>query len=638
VKNKYAGVTLDWHDDELATLKAKFPTADQLPDIIKEADIRPAEKLANEQFALVALDAGNVLRKYACHDPGTTAMSVIYFMEHGDKLPEGAQKMAAANLVAACQEFDLAAPVALEKAAGLRSAVKERARALAEKLAGFGSTVAKATGVGAGVGALGLGGLAAAKAEEGERLRQGLLGAAVGAGTGAAVGSAGSALGQLTGNAVARALAKSQLKSSIGGLSTPVLERLRGLTPGTPQFLAELQRAGIKLASIRPKVKLGFTGNAMPLGPGSPMGASPMGGAAPAAGPSPSNGPKKALYSPVARIEGEIEGMKKSLKILGVDQGEKVASVENILAHLAGRATGAVVGTGIRKARGVKKKSREEQQQEALRYAKKQRAKGVKGYEYITEEDKKKQSSVVDITGQSPKPKVKLARPQRDEDYAVVLQDGSRHYPIDTWDRVKLAEDYYQENRLRMEPRVRRQYAVKLAAKAIHLGYPLDYEIFEKGACTYAKPGQLKAAIEMRKVACAPGEAREWLDELFEKRAYMEPGVYASCLHQFDVENNLDRGWDRVVLDPWESTFGINKTAEVVWEQGADRVTDDQLQNLAQNQHSGMDELFTHEVSKEFIKDPVGIFNSMPDPQKKIIARLANDLSSQGGSEVAVVG
>ena len=305
-------------------------------------------------------------------------------------------------------------------------------------------------------------------------------------------------------------------------------------------------------------------------------GTQPARWAAPAAVGSPptADGSKKPLYSPTARIEGEIEGMKRCLKILGEGQDAQMP----------------------------------------------------------------KMASVVDITGQSPPPKVKTARPLNDEDYAVVLQDGSRHYPIDTWDRVKLAEDYYLENRVRMAPRVRRQYAVKLAAKAIHMGYPLDYEIFEKGACTYAKPGHLRAAVEMRKVACAPGEAREWLDELFEKRGHIDPGTYASCLHQFDVENGLDRGWDRVVLDPWESTFGINKVAEVVWEQGADRVTDDQLQNLAQNQHSGMDELFTHEVSKEFIKDPVGIFNSMPDPQKKIIARLANDLSSQGGSEVAVVG
>lgn len=249
-----------------------------------------------------------------------------------------------------------------------------------------------------------------------------------------------------------------------------------------------------------------------------------------------------------------------------------------------------------------------------------------------------KLGQVVDITGKEARPIVKTARPTSDDDYAVVLDDGSRSYPIDTWDRVKLAEDYFQENRLRMEPQVRRQYAVKLAAKAHYLGYPLDPDIVERGACGYAHSGHLKAAIEMRKVACAPGDARAWLDELFEKRAHIGPGTYAMCLNRFDIEQGLNRAWDRAVLDPWESTFGINKVANVVWEQGGDRVTEDQLQNLAQNQQSGLQELYNESFTKEFLKDPVSIFNSMPDPQKKVIARLANDMSSQGGTEVAAAG
>lgn len=504
VKNKYAGVTLDWYDDELATLKVRFPTPDALPDIIKTADARPAGELANEDFALVAVDSGNVMRKYACHDPGTTAMSVIYFMEHGDKLPEGAQKVAAANLTEACLAHDIVPPTALVKASGVA----------------FG---------------------------------------------------------------------------------------------------------------------------AMPLGPGSPMGASPSGGMAPAtSGPSPANGQRKPMHGPVARIEGEIEGMKRSLRILGADQGEQKLSASRGMSQAAEGFTGLISKArkaGVaRTGRGIvgPRKFDVITRQKAKALGRKGDIEGGRAMRSFTEDTFPKVSSAIDITGQSPKPKVKTARPTDDADYAVVLPDGSRHYPINTWDRVKMAEDYYQENRVRMEPRVRRQFAVKLASQAAHMGYPLDYEIFDRGAVTYAPMGHMKAAIEMRKVACAPGDSREWLDELFEKRAHMEPGTYSVCLHRFDVDQGLDRGWDRVVLDPWESTFGINKIAEVVWERGADRVTDDQLQNLAQNHHSGLQELFSEDFTKEFIKDPKGIFDSMPDPQKKIIARLATDVASQGGAEVAL--
>lgn len=125
--NNYAGVVLDWYDDKGETLKALFPTPDKLPEIIKTANVQPPETLQPEDFALVAVNEGHVLHKFACHDAGTTAMSVVYFMEHGDKLPEEAQKLAAANLVNACESFDLQPPDAILKVAGTSKGLKNLA-------------------------------------------------------------------------------------------------------------------------------------------------------------------------------------------------------------------------------------------------------------------------------------------------------------------------------------------------------------------------------------------------------------------------------------------------------------------------------------------------------------------------------
>ena len=53
----------------------------------------------------------------------------------------------------------------------------------------------------------------------------------------------------------------------------------------------------------------------------------------------------------------------------------------------------------------------------------------------------------------------------------------------------------------------------------------------------------------------------------------------------------------------------------------------------------GTDVLSTlHDVAEEFKKDPLGIFNSMPTPHKKLLARMANDSTSFGGSESYLVG
>lgn len=409
--HKYAGVVLDYYDDRGATLKKLFPTQDDLPGVIKTANVANQSYLPNDKFALVMLDQGHVLRKYACVDPGTTAMSAVYFMEHGDKLPDAAQKLAATNITRSCLSYGLMPPAAMVKKGANGSVAASPPPVATDTAAGSGTT-----------GAGGISGIGTA----------GLTNPTAGAGTG-------------------------------------------------------------------------------------------MGGP-------------------------------------------------------------------------------------------------------------------VDVTGASPTSMSKVSAPVRDEDYAVITRDGGRHYPIHTWDMVKSAERYFDEEQLRMDPGVRRQFAKNLTKKAHAMGYPLDADIVSLGAYSYHSDGHLKQAIEMRKIACPPGYAREFLDDLFEKRATVHPEVYAECLHRFDVDQGLDKGWDRVVPDPWFSTFGIDKTAEVVWEDGADRVTSEALENLAHNHMDVMLEEFTEDVAEEFKKDPKGIFNSMPTPHKRLIARMANDSSSYGASESYLVG
>jgi hypothetical protein len=485
--HKYAGVTIDWYDDEGMTLKGKFPTLDKVPEIIKEASVLPKEKLANEDFALIMVDRGYVFRKYACVDPGTTTMSVIYFMEHGDKLPETAQKVAASNLLAACLHHGLLPPATLTKAAGV-----------GKYIIPVGGTLAGAAGGGAAAG-------------EGHRLEGALLGGAAGAG----------------GSTLAR-----------NALRGPVSKKL-----------SEYAK------SVSPRIKI----------KGKPS---------------------------VAALENAEKKMSRAARV--ATAGLAVPSI----------AAGGLAGnTGVRALKSL-----------------------------TADEEAQKISSVVDVTGQRPKQIVKVAKPMKDEDYAVVMEDGTRKYPIHTWDMVKKAEDYFLENSVKIQPEIRRQFAVKLAAKAFTMGYPVAIEIANLGSTHYADENTLRDAIDMRKVACAPkSNAREFLDELFKKKASIYPEIYSECLKRFDINEGLDKGWDHIVPDPWASTFG-KAAAKVVWESGADIVTEDALTNLAENRLDLIIQKFTYTVGNEFRKDPIGIFNSMPDPQKRLIARMASDAESDGMS------
>lgn len=115
-----SGLLLDVYDDcNGDVLRSVFPSFGDIPGFVKEAHVLSSverAQLPDDVFALVLVNEGQRLRKYACTDSGNTALSVMYFLENGHKLPEEAQKVAAANLSTACGWYDLDVPV-LEKIA-----------------------------------------------------------------------------------------------------------------------------------------------------------------------------------------------------------------------------------------------------------------------------------------------------------------------------------------------------------------------------------------------------------------------------------------------------------------------------------------------------------------------------------------
>ncbi len=116
---KLSGLVLDVFDDPSGeVLKQLFPTADDLPEVVKTAMPLTAvdrSKLPDDVFALVLQDGDVTLRKYACVDEGNTCLNIEYFLKTASKLPEEAQKVAADNLLEACRWYDVEPPEALKK-------------------------------------------------------------------------------------------------------------------------------------------------------------------------------------------------------------------------------------------------------------------------------------------------------------------------------------------------------------------------------------------------------------------------------------------------------------------------------------------------------------------------------------------
>lgn len=202
-------------------------------------------------------------------------------------------------------------------------------------------------------------------------------------------------------------------------------------------------------------------------------------------------------------------------------------------------------------------------------------------------------------------------------------------FPIESWEQVKTAERYLEDDWPRMDMGVRRECAVKLAARAEELQYDLNPMIKAAGAETYADYAWREQAIGMRKQVGAD----DGLDILLEKSASISPNDYAETLRRYDIDQGIDQLWGSRVPNPYESTFGLQKTASVIWEEAGERLTDSALNNLAHNRLDLVEKQFSLAMAGEFRKDPKGIFKSLPRPEKMILARMAAEASSDGGSD-----
>ncbi len=204
-------------------------------------------------------------------------------------------------------------------------------------------------------------------------------------------------------------------------------------------------------------------------------------------------------------------------------------------------------------------------------------------------------------------------------------------YPLDDYRQIKTAGVYFEEFHRDFKPAHRHEYAVNLLKRASAVGLTMGDMALRYGNQKYASHDGMQVAYEVRDKECAWDETgRGMLQELFEKRAELDPEVFALALGEFDKTAGLTAHYDGLIPDPFLSTFGMDKTAEPVFREviGNDTVTDRPLYALAAEPKCGLGKLFDDDFVSEFRKDPVAIFKSMPRDQKKIIMRMANETTA----------
>jgi hypothetical protein len=221
----------------------------------------------------------------------------------------------------------------------------------------------------------------------------------------------------------------------------------------------------------------------------------------------------------------------------------------------------------------------------------------------------------VDVSGMS------VHEPKVASQVEMYAMPSIQRYPLDSYVNVKQASVYFDDNYKHMAPVHRREYCVNLVKRASQLGIEVSPTIQKYGSADYASPGDLEVAFSCRRNNLLDETHGAVLDELIEKRAMMEPDSFAALLREFDEYTGLDSHYDSAVMDPYFSTYGKTATPKA-FSVGGEYVTVKDLQKFALTAADQLSTMYPQDMVDEFKKDPESVFNSLPTPQKKAVARL----------------
>ena len=227
--------------------------------------------------------------------------------------------------------------------------------------------------------------------------------------------------------------------------------------------------------------------------------------------------------------------------------------------------------------------------------------------------------------------------------YEVYALPHAQQYPIDTPELVKKAERYFDEHVHAFTPFERRVFAQSVWDRSHELGTKVAGHLLNYAGDGY---GPNIASELIARADRLAGTGHETIYEtLLEKCASIDPMVMASLLAEADEATGIAATYGRPVtgcLDPFAAVYGVKTAAEdksikdsnYSWKDGTEYVTGMQLINLAKRGPGQFDAHFGDSFGADFIKDPVGIFKSMPDPQKVLIVRLMNSPSVAGAGDI----
>ena len=236
----------------------------------------------------------------------------------------------------------------------------------------------------------------------------------------------------------------------------------------------------------------------------------------------------------------------------------------------------------------------------------------------------------VDTTGQTAKPTAQIKKAASGD--CLLVLGGQGYYPVRTYGEVEKAASYFGEFWTDLTIDQRREYCTKLAYKADEFGFLELPELVGKYASRQFDPMHRLYFQPRIDAMQADPSAVDMYERLAKTASALDPDVAASALFELDKLCGLDAHYDTGIPDPFISLFGLTKTADAdlndtwSWSNNlGDSILEDDLLRLVQStvHRTVLADTFDDNFVSALIKNPTVVFDSLPEPSKMVLARLA---------------
>lgn len=198
-------------------------------------------------------------------------------------------------------------------------------------------------------------------------------------------------------------------------------------------------------------------------------------------------------------------------------------------------------------------------------------------------------------------------------------------YPIVSPEQVKQAARYFDDHRSEFTQSDRGEFARAVVVRADELGVKLSGSIEEYTGNGYGP--YIESELHSRIAGCESSPSGEKYAELLSALPNTDPADMAEKLAALDWETGAHRAYGRLFHEPLLAVYGgarvVEKLAaaqDYTWAGSGHQTSGEKLARLAGS--TKVAEVFGQEFAGAFASDPVGIFASMPDPEKIVLSRL----------------